>query len=98
MPLVFVCLYFEKKPQVLGLRNHRNHPKMAGGHVFFPQLEQYIPICSGRNFVEQVVLQNFPKLEVGPIGEFNHWDRRECRVQNPEVWKKCCLERLSEKN
>ncbi|CAL1132277.1 unnamed protein product [Cladocopium goreaui] len=41
----------------------------------------------------EVVLQNFPKLDVGPIGEFNHWDRRECRVQNPEEWKRCRWDR-----
>ena len=39
------------------------------------------------------MLQNFPKLDVGPIGEFNHWDRRECRVQNPEEWKRCRWDR-----
>jgi hypothetical protein len=41
-----------------------------------------------------VVLQNFPKLDVGPIGEFNHWDRRECRVQNPDEWKRCRWDRF----
>ena len=40
-----------------------------------------------------MVLQNFPKLDVGPIGEFNHWDRRECRVQNPDEWKRCRWDR-----
>lgn len=43
----------------------------------------------------EVVLQNFPKLDVGPIGEFNHWDRRECRVQNPDEWKRCCVDYMS---
>eukprot|EP00438_Fugacium_kawagutii_P027713 Skav222562 [mRNA] locus=scaffold791:128263:142215:+ [translate_table: standard] len=43
----------------------------------------------------ELVLQHFPKLEIGPIGEFNHWDRRECRVQNPEDWKQCCEEYMS---
>eukprot|EP00435_Cladocopium_sp_Y103_P073546 s111_g44.t1 len=31
--------------------------------------------------------QNFPLLDVGPIGSFNHWDRRECAVQNKDAWK-----------
>jgi len=36
------------------------------------------------------ILQDHPKLEVGPIGSFNHWDRRECAVGNPEAWRARC--------
>eukprot|EP00928_Gymnodinium_smaydae_P088273 TRINITY_DN72386_c0_g1_i1.p1 TRINITY_DN72386_c0_g1~~TRINITY_DN72386_c0_g1_i1.p1 ORF type:complete len:865 (-),score=147.00 TRINITY_DN72386_c0_g1_i1:245-2839(-) len=36
------------------------------------------------------VLSRYPKLDVGPIGSFNHWDRRECAVKNPQEWKDAC--------
>lgn len=41
----------------------------------------------------QAVLREFPKLDVRPIGEFNHWDRRECKVQNCQEWKECASAR-----
>ncbi|CAJ1337075.1 unnamed protein product [Effrenium voratum] len=36
------------------------------------------------------VLRDFPSLVIEPIGSFNHWDRRECAVANPEEWKAVC--------
>eukprot|EP00913_Durusdinium_trenchii_P032700 g30609.t1 len=33
---------------------------------------------------------NFPPLDIQPIGAFNHWDRRECAVQNKDAWKEVC--------
>jgi len=36
------------------------------------------------------VLKAHPELQVGPIGSYNHWDRRECAVMNPGEWKAAC--------
>jgi len=36
------------------------------------------------------VLAKFPPVEVGNIGKFNHWDRRECEVANKDAWRQCC--------
>lgn len=61
--------------------NEKSHP---------PKVVQLI--LSSFVFDEEV-LQNFPTLDIGPIGEFNHWDRRECAVRNPGDWKKCFMAR-----
>eukprot|EP00931_Biecheleriopsis_adriatica_P086147 TRINITY_DN60866_c0_g1_i1.p1 TRINITY_DN60866_c0_g1~~TRINITY_DN60866_c0_g1_i1.p1 ORF type:complete len:858 (+),score=154.41 TRINITY_DN60866_c0_g1_i1:90-2576(+) len=36
------------------------------------------------------VLQKYPALEIAPIGAYNHWDRRECAVQNAGEWRAAC--------
>ena len=51
------------------------------------------PSILGSFVFDEEVLQNFPTLDIGPIGEFNHWDRRECAVRNPGDWKKCFMAR-----
>lgn len=44
----------------------------------------------------QAVLKDFPELKVGPIGAYNHWDRRECAVINPEDWKARCAKYMKD--
>jgi len=44
----------------------------------------------------EAVLQDHPKLQVGPIGSFNHWDRRECAVGNAEEWRDRCAKYMEE--
>lgn len=82
------------KPEESGERHlhHRPSWSMLGGTDGANQVPRSLG-QEERNM--EVVLQNFPKLDVGPIGEFNHWDRRECRVQNPEEWKRCCVDYMS---
>lgn len=36
------------------------------------------------------VLGRHPTLRVEPIGQYNHWDRRECAVANGAEWRACC--------
>ncbi|CAK0908894.1 unnamed protein product [Prorocentrum cordatum] len=36
------------------------------------------------------VLSDHPELKIEPIGGFNHWDRRECAVQNGDQWRARC--------
>lgn len=44
----------------------------------------------------QQLLKNFPPLIIDPIGSFNHWDRRECKVQNADAWRACCEKYMKE--
>lgn len=36
------------------------------------------------------ILKEHPQLDISPIGAFNHWDRRECAVCNPDAWRAQC--------
>jgi len=36
------------------------------------------------------VLKDHPELKIDPICAHNHWDRRECAVQNPDEWRTRC--------
>jgi hypothetical protein len=42
------------------------------------------------------VLNNHPRLEIAPIGAFNHWDRRECAVANPQEWRDRCTKYMKD--
>ncbi|OLP82875.1 putative glycosyltransferase [Symbiodinium microadriaticum] len=70
--------------------HHRPSWSMLGGSegASSKVLRQLGP--ADQNF--QAVLGDFPKLDVSPIGSFNHWDRRECAVQNADEWRQCCRE------
>eukprot|EP00927_Polykrikos_kofoidii_P071237 TRINITY_DN67532_c0_g1_i1.p1 TRINITY_DN67532_c0_g1~~TRINITY_DN67532_c0_g1_i1.p1 ORF type:complete len:390 (+),score=46.64 TRINITY_DN67532_c0_g1_i1:94-1263(+) len=37
-----------------------------------------------------VLLRTFPPLDIHPIGWYNHWDTRECAVQNAAEWIDVC--------
>ena len=70
---------------------HRTHGQIGNRSIHgIRSLEIPFQGCFGTYLGSrwQAVLKSFPSLDVGPIGEFNHWDRRECRVRNPEVWTK----------
>eukprot|EP00930_Biecheleria_cincta_P081160 TRINITY_DN6989_c0_g1_i1.p1 TRINITY_DN6989_c0_g1~~TRINITY_DN6989_c0_g1_i1.p1 ORF type:complete len:625 (-),score=73.05 TRINITY_DN6989_c0_g1_i1:97-1971(-) len=42
------------------------------------------------------VVNAHPKLVVTPIGSYNHWDRRECAVGNPEDWRASCAKYMKD--
>ncbi|CAL1143076.1 unnamed protein product [Cladocopium goreaui] len=66
------------------LLHHRpSYSLLKGGEEAIPST--FVRQVSPQDFDE--VLRNFPLLDVGPIGSFNHWDRRECAVQNKDAWK-----------
>ncbi|CAE8666188.1 unnamed protein product, partial [Polarella glacialis] len=44
----------------------------------------------------EAVLQDHAELQVGPIGSYNHWDRRECAVGNPEEWRARCAKYMKD--
>lgn len=44
----------------------------------------------------ETVLKDHPELKIGPVGAYNHWDRRECAVQNADEWRARCQRYMKE--
>lgn len=62
----------------------------AGDEALESPVAPVIRQLSTRDQDFETVLKDHPKLEIAPIGAFNHWDRRECAVQNGADWKARC--------
>eukprot|EP00929_Paragymnodinium_shiwhaense_P103602 TRINITY_DN6721_c0_g1_i2.p1 TRINITY_DN6721_c0_g1~~TRINITY_DN6721_c0_g1_i2.p1 ORF type:complete len:650 (+),score=185.62 TRINITY_DN6721_c0_g1_i2:71-2020(+) len=68
------------------LLHHRPSWSMLGGAEGAPFMRQ----LSASDEDYSKVISSHPALKVEPIGQYNHWDRRECAVQNPGEWKAAC--------
>jgi hypothetical protein len=72
--------------------HHRPSWSILGGEESAGQLR--VLGTSDADFA--AVLADHPELKIEPIGAFNHWDRRECAVQNGDQWRARCERHIKE--
>jgi len=86
--LIYECKEDATKPDRAAGIHHRPSYSLFGGSADVDSSGARVLNTTDGDF--DAVLKQFPKLDVSPIGSFDHWDRRECAVANPDEWRQSC--------